>query len=169
MKIKGTTAGYLNSIMDPTDTLHSLTTLLGMLDPVFDSAGNFNYVTNNMGLLTSIVDLNTAMLINSQDWILEVSGYPFYVAVTDVDVSLPEYWLGSVKYDDNGENPTQKTMAEWADERNFTVKEYDDAGTTKYIVGNLSSYLSLDIASQLQVDGWELKTQAEAQEIYNAV
>ena len=59
------------------------------------------------------------------------------------------------------------TMAEWAEKNNHTLKEYDDSGVTKYIVGDMTNKLDLSIAALLQADGWELKSLAEAKAIYS--
>lgn len=166
IKITGLTSSYLTVLADDTHALNGLVKILSALDPVFKGK-NFEYTPQDEELFLSLVPLSTILYVNSQDWISEVKGYPWFVAVTDTSVQLPEYWKASVKYDEEGENPTQMTMAEWAAKRYFTLKEYDDGGTTKYLIGNLTSIMDLSTASLLQSEGWELKSISEAQAIYS--
>ena len=167
MKITGLTSSYLTTLENDAHPLNGLVKILSALDPVFKGK-NFEYVPQDEDLFLELVSLSTILVVNSQDWILSVEKYPWFVAVTDTSVALPEYWTGSVKYDEEGENPTQMTMAEWAEKNNHTLKEYDDAGVTKYIVGDMTNKLDLSIAALLQADGWELKSLAEAKAIYSA-
>jgi len=166
MKITGLTQYYLTTLADDTHPLNGLVKTLSALDPTFKGK-NFEYVPQDKELFLSLINLNTILVVNDVDWILSVEKYPWYVATEDPSTTLPAYWVGSTGTDEN-DNTYQKTFQEWADSNNFSVKEFDDLGTTKYLVGNLGDKMNLDIASNLQLDGWELKEQSEAREIYSS-
>jgi hypothetical protein len=167
MKVTGLTGSYLQQLSDDTSMFHGLCKTLSALDPTFKGK-NFEYVPQDEDLFLELVNLNTIILVNEQDWILGVEGYPWYVASEDPSATLPAYWVGSTKSDEDG-NTSQMTLQEWADSKNFTLQEFDDLGTTKYLIGNLGNKMNLFIASNLQLDGWELKEKSEAKEIYSSM
>lgn len=166
IKITGLTKSYLEQLSDDTAMFHGLCKTLAALDPSF-SGKNFMYTPQDKDLFFALINLNTIMLVNEEDWVLSVEGYPWYVASADPNVELPAYWTGSTVSDEEG-NTSQMTLTEWAEAKRFDLKEFDDLGTTKYLIGNLGNMMDLTTASRLQVDGFELKEQHEAKDIYSS-
>lgn len=148
IKIKGQTAKYLEIKNNPGHDLHVLVNNLAALDPRFFEDGTFEYVPAAKSLFYLMVDMATALAINAEDGIDEVSGYDCWFKVADmsdnVSSSLPGF--ESIEYDDDGNviGSTPLTYQEWIDLRGWTTVVPNTIKLTPF---------GLDVAQALQDEG----------------
>jgi hypothetical protein len=124
-KVKGLTPKYHEALADPNHALHSLVQLLSTMDPKFTSEG-FEYEAQDVSYFLSLVNVDAAMGIAANEGVTSFTNYPFFVKCDDKTAGVPSFFPASTVYDENGENPTQKSFEQWCLDMQHDV--YDIVG-----------------------------------------